>query len=111
MPAPLPAIISDLSAGFWVSQLSKSYEIAHVWRKNLLPVFPNDSSLDRPKAWAICDDMLALRNRIAHHEPIFHLPLDQRYEDLGRIVAALCPGTSAFAEAHSGFRTVWHARP
>ncbi|WP_156311702.1 hypothetical protein [Methylobacterium platani] len=110
-PASLPAIVPDLSAGFWVSQLSKHYEIAHVWRRNLAQIFPHDRVLDRPAAWGICDEMLTLRNRIAHHEPIFHLPLEQRYRDLQRIVAALCPGTHAFAEAHSNFRMVWHARP
>ncbi len=111
VPAPLPAIVSDLSAGFWVSQLSKSYEIAHVWRKNMPKILPNEPSLDRPTAWSICNEMLTLRNRIAHHEPIFHLPLDRGYDDLQRIVAALCPGTRAFAEAHSGFGPVWHAGP
>lgn len=110
-PASLPAIVSDLSAGFWVSQLSKRYDIAHVWRRNLIQVFPHDRVLDRPAAWGICDEMLSLRNRIAHHEPIFHLPLDRGYDDLQRIVAALCPGTRAFAEAHSGFGPVWHAGP
>lgn len=110
-PAALPAIVSDLSAGFWVSQLSKRYDLAHVWRRNLAQVFPNDRVLDRPAAWAICDEMLSLRNRIAHHEPIFHLPLEQRHRDLQRVVAAMCPGAHAFAESSSRFRPVWQARP
>lgn len=110
-PAPLPAIVADLSAGFWVSQLSKSYEVPYAWRHNLSRIFPHDRALDARAAWAICDELLSLRNRIAHHEPIFYLPLEQRHRDLQRIVASMCPGTHAFAEASCTFIGVWNTRP
>lgn len=110
-PAPLPAIVADLSAGFWVSQLSKSYDIPYAWRHNLTRIFPHDNALDARSAWTISDELLSLRNRIAHHEPIFHLPLEQRHRDLQRAVAAMCPGTHAYAEASCTFMETWKSRP
>ena len=77
-PAPTNVIVADLSAGFWVSLLSSKYEIPYSWRYNLPRIFPNDSSLDRPAAWEICDNTLTLRNRMAHHEPLYDLPLETR---------------------------------
>ncbi|KQT87123.1 hypothetical protein ASG48_17315 [Aurantimonas sp. Leaf443] len=109
--APTSAIVADLSAGFWVSQLSGSYRIPYVWRHNLPRVFPHDRVLDAKDAWAICNDLLILRNRVAHHEPILQLPLDRRMRDLKRVVAAMCPATQAYCEASCSFDAVWRARP
>ncbi len=105
------SIVADLSAGFWVSQLSKSYAVPYVWNYNLVKIFPNDTALNTRAAWEICDRTLNLRNRIAHHEPIYHLDLQQHYGDLQRIVAAMCKGTSAFANANSSFRHVFESKP
>lgn len=110
-PVSSDAIVADLSAGFWVSQLSASYDIPYKWRYTLGRIFPNDASLDRRAAWEICDAALMLRNRIAHHEPILKLPLETHYRDLQRIVAAMCPGTFAFADANCTFRRVFDNRP
>lgn len=109
--APLGAIVADLAAGFWVSLLGKSYDVPFSWPTNLRRVFPHDKALDRRNAWAICDELLDLRNRIAHHEPILHLPLEQRHRDLSRIIAAMCPGTQAYCQGCCSFRDVWRRRP
>lgn len=108
---PLSAVVADLSAGFWVSQLSKSYDVPYVWRYNLQRIFPNDKTLDRHAAWSICDDVLTLRNRIAHHEPILHLDLDQRHRDLQRVVYAMCSSKYEFCEEICTFREVWSHMP
>lgn len=110
-PVSTNIIVADLSAGFWVSLLSSKYDVPYKWRYNLSRVFPHDKSLDRAAAWEICDGTLNLRNRIAHHEPIFHLPLVSHYRDIQRVVAAMCPGTYAFADANCTFRHVLSHRP
>lgn len=110
-PISSDAIVADLSAGFWVSQLSNSYNVPYTWQHNLKRIFPHDSALDRRGAWEICDAVLTLRNRIAHHEPILKLPLEDQYRDLQRIVSAMCPGTFAFANANCTFRHVFNNRP
>lgn len=109
--APTSAIVADLSAGFWVSQMSSGYDIPYSWRYNLPRVFPHDKVLEPRSAWAICNDMLTLRNRVAHHEPVLQLPLDQRVRDLKRVVAAMCPATYAYCEISCSFDDVWRARP
>ncbi len=110
-PASTSAIVADLSAGFWVALLSSSYDVPYAWRYNLARVFPHDTMLVRPAAWEACDRILSLRNRVAHHEPILHLPLDQRYVEMQRIVAAMCPGTFVYCEETCSFREVWGQRP
>jgi len=109
--APLGAIVADLAAGFWVSLLGTSYDVPFSWTANLKRVFPHDRALDRRDAWTICDELLDLRNRIAHHEPILHLPLEQRHRDLARIIAAMCPGTHAYCQGCCSFWDVWRRRP
>ena len=110
-PVPTSVIVADLSAGFWVSLLSSSYDVPYTWRYNLRRVFPHDTALDREAAWEICDNTLTLRNRIAHHEPIYDLPLESTYRELQRVVAAMCPGTHAFADASCTFRAIFARRP
>jgi hypothetical protein len=110
-PAPLSAIVADLSLGFWVSQLSAHYDSHHVWKHNIKRIFPNENALERRSAWTISDELLRLRNRIAHHEPIFHLNLEQHHRDIQRMTAAMCEATHQFAEASCTFQTVFKARP
>ena len=91
--------------------LITAYENPFVWRSNLLRIFPHDPHLHRDAAWSACNRILDLRNRIAHHEPILRLPLEQLHTDLGRIIAAMCPGTAAYVRGIGGFRPVWSRRP
>lgn len=109
--APLGAIVADLSPGFWVSLLSGAYDVPFVWRANLGRIFPNEPTMARRAAWKFCNDLLDLRNRIAHHEPILHLPLEQRYADLDRIIAAMCSGTSAYCQSFCSFQEMLARRP
>ncbi|WP_417693429.1 hypothetical protein [Roseibium sp.] len=106
-PASTSVVVADLSAGFWVSLLSKRYDVPYSWRYNLARVFPNDKTLHRALAWEKSDGILRLRNRVAHHEPVYTLPLPDLYQDLQHLVGAMCPATQHFAEASCNFREVW----
>lgn len=106
---PTDAIVADLSAGFWVSLLTKSYEIPFVWRHNLTRVFPNAPGLTREEASQAAGALLDLRNRIAHHEPIYHLPLSERRQTLSAQIAATCSACHAFAEHACSFEEQWAA--
>ncbi len=110
-PVPTSVIVADLSAGFWVSLLSAKYDVPYSWRYNIRRIFPNDTALDRAAAWEICENTLTLRNRIAHHEPIYGLPLETNYRELQRAVSAMCTGTHAFADANCTFREILARRP
>jgi hypothetical protein len=104
-------IVADLSAGFWVSQLTQSYDNPYAWRYNLTKVFPHDSSLSRDNVSTKCDRILDVRNRIAHHEPIYHLPLNDIRDDLDQLIAAMCPGADSYAVGMCDFPKVWASRP
>lgn len=104
-------IVADLSAGFWVSQLTQSYDVAYAWRYSLKRVFPHNSSLTRDDVSAKCDRILDVRNRIAHHEPVYHLALDDIRQDLDLLIAAMCPGAQAYSQGMCDFAAVWARRP
>ena len=105
-------ITSDLSAGFWVALLGARYHQAFRWQSNMRRCIFNDiSSLDIKWARQSCDDLLALRNRVAHHEPIFHLDLLQHRAALGQLMAGLCAATHAYVEDACTFTHVWQERP
>lgn len=100
-------IVADLSAGFWVSQLSKPYNAHYAWKYNLARIFPHNQTLDIHDAWERSDGILKLRNRVAHHEPIHNLPLLELHRDLQLLVGAMCLATKQFADASCNFREVW----
>lgn len=105
------AIVADLSAGFWVALLSSAYKVPYSWQYNLGRVFPHDPALDRTNAHTLSSKILKLRNRIAHHEPIYELPLSQTYTELQRLVSAMCVDTDQFARNNCTFLTVALTRP
>jgi hypothetical protein len=107
---PTDAIVSDLSAGFWVSLLNKSYDIPFSWRYNLGRIFPNEKSITRETASELCDNMLYLRNRVAHHEAIYHLPLDDRRGEMDRLLRAMSPVAHQYVNETCTFAAVWAAR-
>lgn len=104
-------IVADLAAGFWVSQLTQSYDTPYAWRYNIGKVFPYDASLTRDLVSPMCDRILNVRNRIAHHEPIYHLPLDAIRDDLDQLICGMCPGADLYAGGMCDFPTIWAARP
>jgi Abi-like protein len=108
---PTDAVVADLSAGFWVSLLNKSYDVPFVWRHNLSRIFPGEKTITRDEASRLCDGLLDLRNRVAHHEPIYHLPLTDRRNELSRLLAAMCPTTNGYVAASCTFLTIWNDPP
>lgn len=106
-------IVSDLSAGFWVALLSNGYKIPYTWQHNIIRIFPNDRGIDRQYAWEASERVLTLRNRIAHHEPVFGMkvPIEDTYEEMKVLVAAMCKGTSAFANSSCNFHETLKLKP
>lgn len=105
-------IVADLSAGFWVSLLGNKYSIPFSWRYNLTAkIFTNDARIDQPDARDKCAKLLDLRNRVAHHEPIFHLDLEAIRTDLDTVLGGLCGATQAYMVSACSFASVWAARP
>lgn len=101
-------IVADLSAGFWVSLLTSGYDVPFSWRYNLSKIFPYED-MDRAAAAKMCEGILDLRNRIAHHEPVFHLPLEERRRELGHLIRGMCSAHHAYLESACSFQNEWKA--
>lgn len=110
-PAPTDAIVADLSAGFWVSLLTNGYTIPLQWRHNIGRIFPNNAALTQGNAWRMSDELLNARNRIAHHEPIFHLRPDNARTTADHLLGAMCATSSAYVGACCTFWPTWNAGP
>lgn len=105
-------VVADLSVGFWVSQLGESYQAQYAWKSNIkFRIFTNNQRITRSDASTISEDLLNLRNRVAHHEPIIHLPLDDWKKDMDWLIEGMCATTSAYLQPDDGFVALWASRP
>ncbi len=104
-------IVADLSAGFWVALLATSYAVPFSWHYNLSRVFPNMQQPDRAVLSAKCNGLLDLRNRVAHHEPVFHLALPNLRRDLAELTRGMCTSVAAYVSAVCTFDNIWGNRP
>lgn len=92
-------VIAQLSFGYWVSLLHKKYEHS-LWTPSFFKMFlgkppkRSDFSLQVGR-------LNGLRNRIAHHEPIWFLNLQELYSITLDVCGYLCPATAAFVKQSS----------
>lgn len=63
-------VVAELTMGFWRLLFSKSYE-STLWTPCLRHAFPNQEPRTRALVYDRLDGLNTLRNRIAHHEPIY----------------------------------------
>lgn len=79
-------VIAELRFKFWQSMFTARHD-QRLWDAHILPLFPNASGMTaRQLRRRVYDDLeviRTLRNRIAHHEPIFTRKLG---DDLKRII-------------------------
>lgn len=68
-------IISQLTIFFWKRLFSEQYERT-LWKRSLKRVFPN-KTLMRPAVAEHLEVLYQIRNRLAHHEPVYGRRLEQ----------------------------------
>ena len=106
-----PRMVAALSFGFWVSLLGPggrihgsgrkaNYEMT-LWRPALRRAFSHRRPLTRRQAHGPLNHLRTLRNRIAHHEPIFMRHLRKDHERILDITGWISPGTRVWIERHS----------
>jgi hypothetical protein len=96
-------VIAELTFGFWVRLSASSYEKT-LWVKHLYKAFPEMKPPDRGTAFHRLDMIRTLRNRIAHHEPIFTRSVHQDYLQIVEAIRWICPVTAAWVEATNSFQ-------
>jgi hypothetical protein len=106
-------VVAATSFGLWVGLTSAgiprdrmlSYETT-LWQPRLQHAFPHRGDRRRKYIHACLEDIRILRNRIAHHEPIYRSPLKSIYEDILEVAAMIHPDARDFIESHSRAREV-----
>jgi hypothetical protein len=88
-------IVAELKFVFWEKMFTRGHDAA-IWNPHFRSVFPNtDSQKSVQKLRAEGYDSLAairdLRNRIAHHEPIFRRPIQQEYDRIRTVISWSSP--------------------
>lgn len=108
-----PRVVAELSLGFWIALLGPGpqgvYEM-RLWRPMLYKAFPH-AKLSRKAAHQPLDQLRLLRNRIAHHEPIFQRPLLAEHQRILDVVAWISPEMASWIAHHSTVSEVITARP
>ncbi len=108
-------VVAALSFGFWVSLLGPGGRVAAgrranyemtLWRPALRGAFPHRAPLTRRQTHRPLNALRTLRNRIAHHEPIFARNLVEDHERILEVAGWISPATRAWIEHHSRVPTV-----
>ncbi|MCA1409731.1 Abi family protein [Bradyrhizobium sp. NBAIM20] len=93
-------VIAELKFAFWVSMYTGRHD-GRLWNQYLRREYPNlpqgmTIAAAREKIRNAADKIRDLRNRIAHHEPIFSRNLKDEYDQIAEIVGYRCGHTSAW---------------
>ncbi|MCW5238542.1 hypothetical protein D5047_20755 [Verminephrobacter eiseniae] len=93
-------VIPELKFVFWQTMFTSRFD-ARLWVPHLRIVMPH---LDQTKAvgqlrsliYTELEQLRKLRNRIAHHEPIFRRNLVDDFQKVHDLIAFRCPVTAAW---------------
>lgn len=108
-------VIPELKFVFWQKMFTQRHD-ARLWIPHLRTVLPN---IDPTKSiqelrQGIYDDLeliRRLRNRIAHHEPIFKRNLNEDFECVGNLVGFRCATTKDWMKANQHATTLIGSKP
>lgn len=116
-------LIAELSLGFWVLLFGAYYDQGagrhgrdglQLWTPaNLRQAFPNirGTGRDREALRKHFDAITKYRNRLAHHEPIFHLDPLARHRDVLTAIRWMNVDAAEYAESFTKFPEVFAAGP
>jgi hypothetical protein len=89
-------VIAELSFGFWVHLFDSKFDVQNI--KLIQKIFPQRAQWDKALTKEIQNIRIdfqtinELRNRVAHHEPIFHQKdLDQKYDLIIKYISEINP--------------------
>lgn len=82
-------LVSELNLGFWRYLFDQHHQV--LWAQCLHRTFPHMPTRLRAEVQRRVNRLHALRNRIAHHEPIHHLDLAGVRRDLVEVISWIDP--------------------
>ena len=105
-------VVAELSFGFWTRLLSRPYE-GVLWPRLLEPAFPFIPRRRRKRVEVAqrFNRIRHLRNRISHHEPIWHWgDLEQQVRDILEAIEWFEPALNRCLPTHERFEDVYKRR-
>jgi hypothetical protein len=111
-PATHGKVIAELMFGFW-RNLTNTHHSSTLWAPALRHAFPHLRPKVRTEVYDRLDRLNAFRNRIAHYEPVHHLPLEDRFNDLLTVAGWMCPTTATWiwSTSSDGLSAALRAKP
>lgn len=108
-------VIPELKFAFWTELFKSSYE-QRLWQRNFYSIFPNsDQSIgiaaNRQLVYDYLEKLRRLRNRIAHHEPVFNRNLTDDYQTIFTLVEMRCTNTVQWMDSHQLVTNVLLSKP
>jgi len=104
-------VLSRMNLETWNSLLTDSYALSP-WKKYLHVAFPNiPSYVDRAYIYDSAEHVRTLRNRIFHHEPIFHRPLRDDVLRLCQMMEWMCGSTHWLACTRTEIHDLLNKKP
>lgn len=109
-PEDQDVVTAELSFGFWRYLLARTYQ-ASLWPIILNAFSGKPGAVDRHGVEFRVDQLYYLRNRIAHHEPIFNRNLVRDHAFLLEVAGWICSDTRDWIEARSTVASVLAVNP
>ncbi len=105
-------VIAGLSFGFWTHTLTKNFENAGIWPKNISLAFPcAPINISRSDLYKRVDSVRSFRNRIAHHYAVFDKAPNSMHKDILEVIEWSCEETAWLVRGLSKVSQTINARP
>jgi hypothetical protein len=93
-------VVAELKFAFWVGLMGPKYD-ATIWRKCIYKAFLAGGGKPRSTVHGRFNAIRRFRNRVAHHEPIFHKQLIGVHDEIIEAIRWMCKSTAAWSAHHS----------
>ena len=109
-------ITGDLTFGFWVGLLDNRFKEV-LWRGRIDAAFPNlpQTLVGLDQRWAHVElraaTLLALRNRIAHHDSVWNHNPAQMQADIAELARVCCKATAKWINHHETVGGILRQKP
>lgn len=111
-----PCVVAALSFGFWVVLFTKKLD-QQFYRagsgEGLYKITPNQPPVRKPRNvfHARLERIKGLRNKIAHHEPLFHRNLIEAYKLILSTAGFIDQDSADWIAYHNNFLEIWNNPP
>lgn len=108
-------VIPELNFVFWQKMFTSRHD-DQLWLPHFRLIFPNaDTTVEikelRGEIYNDLEKIRKLRNRIAHHEPIFRRKLNEDYEAIIKIIGYRCEDTAQWLSLNQSVVSLLNNKP